>query len=68
MLYVGGLGSTFGPLAGAIVISLLPELFRPLQDYQDLAYGVALILILIHAPRGMASLGALLRSHAGRAR
>jgi branched-chain amino acid transport system permease protein len=56
MLYVGGLGSTFGPLVGAVVISLLPEVFRPLKDYQDLAYGVVLILILIYAPRGMAAL------------
>ena len=58
MLYVGGIGTTTGPLIGAIVISLLPETFRPLKDYQDLVYGAALILILIYAPGGIASLGA----------
>ena len=59
MLYVGGIGTTFGPLIGAVVISLLPEIFRPLKDYQDLVYGAALIVILIYAPGGIASLGSL---------
>ena len=56
MLYVGGIGTTTGPLVGAMMIGLLPELFRPLKDYQDLVYGVALILILIYAPGGLATL------------
>ena len=59
MLYVGGIGATVGPLVGAIVISLLPETIRSLKDYQDLVYGAALILILIYAPGGIASLGSL---------
>jgi branched-chain amino acid transport system permease protein len=61
MLYVGGIGATVGPLIGAIVISLLPETIRSLKDYQDLVYGAALILILIYAPGGIASLGSLFR-------
>lgn len=61
MLYVGGIGTVTGPLVGAIVINLLPETIRELKDYQDLVYGTALILILIYAPGGLASLGALWR-------
>jgi branched-chain amino acid transport system permease protein len=60
MLYVGGIGTAAGPLIGAIIISLLPETFRALKDYQDLAYGAGLILLLIYAPKGLASLGDLL--------
>lgn len=56
MLYVGGLGTLAGPALGAIIISTLPESFRTFKDYQDLAYGAALIAILIYAPRGLASL------------
>ena len=56
MLYVGGIGTIAGPLVGAIVINLLPETIRALKDYQDLVYGAALILILIFAPGGLASL------------
>lgn len=56
MLYVGGVGTITGPLVGAIVINLLPETIRALKDYQDLVYGAGLILILIYAPAGLASL------------
>jgi branched-chain amino acid transport system permease protein len=56
MLYVGGIGTVAGPMVGALIISLLPETFRGFKDFQDLAYGAALILILIYAPRGLASL------------
>jgi branched-chain amino acid transport system permease protein len=59
MLYVGGIGTAAGPLIGAVVISLLPETFRALKDYQDLAYGAGLILLLIYAPKGLAALGDL---------
>jgi branched-chain amino acid transport system permease protein len=60
MLYVGGIGSIAGPLFGALIVSLLPETFRAFKDYQDLAYGAALIIILIFAPRGAASLARFL--------
>ena len=60
MLYVGGIGTIVGPLIGAIVISLLPEMFRQFKDYQDLIYGAVLILLLIYAPKGIASLSSLL--------
>ena len=56
MLYVGGIGTIAGPLVGAFVVSLLPEMFRGFKDYQDLAYGAALILLLIYAPRGLSTL------------
>jgi branched-chain amino acid transport system permease protein len=59
MLYVGGIGTAAGPLVGAVIISLLPETFRALKDYQDLAYGAGLILLLIYAPKGLAALGEL---------
>ena len=61
MLYVGGIGTVYGPLIGAFIISLLPETFRSFKDYQDLAYGAALIVILIYAPKGLSSLTRLWR-------
>lgn len=64
MLYVGGIGTIMGPLIGAVIIILLPETFRGFKDYQDLAYGAALILLLIYAPRGLASLSDLFRRRA----
>jgi branched-chain amino acid transport system permease protein len=61
MLYVGGIGTVYGPLIGAFIVSLLPETFRAFKDYQDLAYGAALIVILIYAPKGLSSLTRLWR-------
>ncbi|MFC3219983.1 branched-chain amino acid ABC transporter permease [Tianweitania populi] len=54
MVYIGGLGTVAGPLIGALIVSILPEVFRGMKDSQDLAYGIALILILIYAPKGIA--------------
>jgi len=59
MLYVGGIGTLGGPILGAIIVSLLPELFRGLKDYQDLFYGAGLILLLIYAPKGLAGIRGL---------
>ena len=56
MLYLGGIGTIWGPVVGAIIVSLLPELFRGLKELQDLAFCSVLILVLIFAPRGLAAL------------
>jgi branched-chain amino acid transport system permease protein len=66
MLYVGGIATIGGPILGAVIVSLLPEVFRGLKDYQDLFYGAGLILLLIYAPKGLAGLGNLM-SRGGKA-
>lgn len=67
MLVIGGRGSLFGPLAGAIVLTPLPELFRGAVQTQHLFYGAALIVILRFLPGGIASVPARLRALRGRA-
>ena len=66
MLYVGGIGTVGGAVFGAIIVSILPETFRTFKDYQDLAYGAALIVILIYAPRGLSSMPELWTRRRGR--
>lgn len=66
MLFVGGIGTTFGPLLGAVVISLLPEALRGFSEARELIYGSLLLVILLFAPRGLHGLReALARPRAG---
>lgn len=56
MLYVGGVGTVYGPVVGAIVASFLPEIFRSTGRFQDIAYAAALLLLLIFLPKGLSML------------
>jgi branched-chain amino acid transport system permease protein len=56
--FVGGLGSLFGPLLGAIILVPLTELLRSLlagglAGVHLIVYGVILILVMRLAPRGL---------------
>lgn len=50
---IGGSGSVFGPIVGAIALTVLSELLRGLGYYQMLAYGVALVLTMLFVPEGL---------------
>lgn len=53
MVVVGGLGSIPGSLLGAVMLTLLPELFRFLADYRLWFYGAILIFMMIFRPQGI---------------
>jgi branched-chain amino acid transport system permease protein len=53
MVVFGGLGTVRGPVFGACFLTLLPELFRFVQDYRNLIYGVTLVLLMLYEPRGL---------------
>jgi branched-chain amino acid transport system permease protein len=61
MVIIGGAGSRYGPLIGAIVLVLLPEILRFVglpqsvaQNLRQLLYGVALVVMIVVRPRGIA--------------
>lgn len=56
MVVVGGTGSTLGVVAAAIILTLLPEIFRFINDYRLLIFGGLLVLVVRFAPGGMAGL------------
>jgi branched-chain amino acid transport system permease protein len=58
MVVIGGIGSTWGAVAGAIILTLMPELFRFINDYKLLVYGALLILVMRFAPGGLAGIAA----------
>ena len=43
MVVFGGIGTRWGPLVGAIILGILPEIFRPIMEYRTLVYGVLLL-------------------------
>jgi ABC-type branched-subunit amino acid transport system ATPase component/ABC-type branched-subunit amino acid transport system permease subunit len=56
---VGGVGWTLGPVFGAIVTVLLPELLSSFAEYRLLFFGILLLVVLWLAPSGI--VGALAR-------
>ncbi len=55
MVVVGGIGSTLGVAAGAILLTLMPEMFRFINDYKLLVYGGLLLAVMRFSPGGLAS-------------
>jgi len=53
MVVVGGMGSLWGPVLGAVILGALPEVFRPLVDYRILFYTVLLLLMIRFQPGGL---------------
>jgi len=54
MVVVGGIGSTLGVAAGAILLTLMPEMFRFINDYKLLVYGGLLLGVMRFSPGGLA--------------
>jgi branched-chain amino acid transport system permease protein len=53
MVIVGGMGTLIGPVCGAILLTVLPELLRGIGDLRLIVYGVALTLVVLFMPGGM---------------
>ncbi len=53
MVVLGGMGSIPGIILGALLLITIPEIFREFQDYRMLAFGVALVLMMVFRPQGL---------------
>ena len=51
---LGGRVSPWGPLVGAAILTVLPEVARPFRDYALLVHGALLILTITYLPDGVA--------------
>jgi len=68
MVVVGGIGSVWGVIGAAIVLSMLPQWFQFIADYKLLLYGALLFAVMRFSPGGFAALiaGAVARLRRGR--
>jgi branched-chain amino acid transport system permease protein len=53
MVVLGGMGSIPGIVLGALLLITLPEIFRDFQDYRMLAFGIALVAMMVFRPQGL---------------
>lgn len=53
IVVLGGLGSTVGVIAAALVLTILPELLRDFAEYRVLVFGVLMVVMMIWKPRGL---------------
>lgn len=50
---LGGTGHWAGPILGATILTLLPEVLRPLAAARDILSGTILVLARVYLPRGL---------------
>jgi branched-chain amino acid transport system permease protein len=53
MVYVGGIGTIWGPVGGALLLNVLTEALRGLSEYRLWVYTLVLIFILFFMPQGL---------------
>jgi branched-chain amino acid transport system permease protein len=53
MVIVGGMGTLIGPVCGAILLTILPEVLRGFGDFRFVLYGLALTLVVLFMPGGI---------------
>ena len=53
LVILGGLGSIPGVIVGALVLVGLPGLLREFEEYRFLAYGAAVVAIMVLRPQGL---------------
>ena len=57
MVVLGGMGSIPGIILGAVLLISLPEIFRGFADYRMLAFGMAMVGMMVFRPQGLLGKG-----------
>jgi branched-chain amino acid transport system permease protein len=54
MVVVGGVGDSWGPVVGALILTFLPEYLRAYEGLEVVLYGVVLVAVMMFMPKGLA--------------
>jgi branched-chain amino acid transport system permease protein len=65
MVIVGGMGTLIGPMFGAILLTLLPEVLRGVGDLRLVVYGAALTFVVLFMPGGLAQAASVVKDKLG---
>jgi branched-chain amino acid transport system permease protein len=55
MVILGGMGNTVGVIIAAILLTILPEVLRPVAEYRMILYSLLLIVLMLTRPQGLFS-------------
>jgi branched-chain amino acid transport system permease protein len=61
-LLLGGAGTIVGSIVGTVLVTLLPEWLRVLQDYYMVVYGAGIVVLMIFLPTGLLGAARVLAS------
>lgn len=53
MVVLGGMASIYGPVVGALILTLLPQLLTGFEDFEMMVFGLILMLTMIFMPKGL---------------
>jgi len=53
MVVLGSMGSNYGAILGAIILTYLPALLVVFEDYEVMMLGAILMLVMIFLPQGL---------------
>lgn len=53
MTIMGGLGNLTGSVVGAVILTVLPEILRPLMEWRQVFYGALLVAVIYFRPSGL---------------
>ncbi len=68
MVAIGGSGTFWGPLLGALIYTAVPQLLLQYEDAELMLFGLAMLIVLIMLPSGLAGVPAAIRGRIARAR
>ena len=57
MVILGGMGNTLGVILAAVLLTLLPEILRPVSEYRMVIYSFLLIVLMLARPQGLFNVG-----------
>jgi branched-chain amino acid transport system permease protein len=61
-MFLGGVGNFSGPIIGVIVLVAIPEIFRPLKEFNPFVFGSFMLLVIYLMPQGFVGLLQSVRS------
>lgn len=53
IVLLGGMGSVYGAIIGAVILMSLPHLLTWFHDYETLVFGLVLVFTVLFLPRGL---------------